>query len=134
MHDAAEEWLEKQTEMLLPVRYFLATFTLPDALRRLARSNQKIIYNLLFKASSEALRKLAGDPKYVGGQLGLCSVLHTWTRDLQYHPHVHYLIPGGGIYGNRWRPARKDYLMPVKALSILFRAKFRDALKKNRSV
>lgn len=110
----------------------MATFTLPDALRRLARSNQKYIYNLLFKASSGALQKLANDPKYVGGKLGLCGVLQTWTRDLKYHPHVHYIIPGGGITedGNEWRPARKDYLMPVKAVSKIFRAKFRDALKK----
>ena len=129
MNDAADEWLEKQKDRLLPVPYFMATFTLPDSLRRLARSNQKRIYNLFFKASSEALKKLASDPKYVGGTLGLCGVLHTWTRELHYHPHIHYLIPGGGLDGSRWRPVKQDFLVPVKVVSKIFRAKFRDALK-----
>ncbi len=130
MNDASEEWLIKQKGNLLPVRYFMATFTLPQALRYPARSNQKIIYNLLFKASSEALQKLAEDPKYVGGKLGLCGILHTWTRKLNFHPHVHYLIPGGGLDGTQWKTVNNDYLMPVKALSKIFRAKFRDGLRK----
>ena len=130
MNDYSEKWLEEQKDRLLPVLYFMATFTLPDDLRCLARSNQKIIYNLIFKASSSALQKLANDPKYVGGRLGLCGVLHTWTRELHYHPHVHYLIPGGGLKGTQWKMVKNDYLMPVKALSKIFRAKFRDALKK----
>ncbi len=130
MNDSAEEWLIKQKDRLLPVLYFMATFTLPDDLRRLARSNQKIIYNLLFKASSEALQKLAADPKYVGGKLGLCGILHTWTRKLNFHPHVHYLIPGGGLNGTQWKTVKNDYLMPVKALSKIFRAKFRVNLRK----
>lgn len=129
MNDSAEEWPEKQKDRLLPVPYFMATFTLPDSLRCLARSNQKRIYNLFFKASSEALKKLASDPKYVGGTLGLCGVLHTWTRELHYHPHTHYLIPGGWLDGSRWRPVKQDFLVPVKAVSKIFRAKFRDALK-----
>jgi hypothetical protein len=99
-------------------------------LRAVARSNQKTIYNLLFRASSQALQQLAQDPRFVGARLGMVGVLHTWTRQLLYHPHVHYLVTGGGLTANgRWRSARKDFLVPVKALSRIFRAKFRDALK-----
>lgn len=131
-HHVAEQWLAKQQELLLPVPYFLLTFTLPAGLREIARSNQRVIYNLLFRASAAAAQKLAQDPRFVGGQIGLVGVLHTWSRDLNYHPHVHYLVPGGGLRddGQRWLPAREDFLVHVKPLSILFRAKFRDALKK----
>jgi hypothetical protein len=128
----AEEWLHRQKDLLLPVPYFMVTFTLPAGLRHLARSNQKLVYNLLFRASAAAAQQLARDPRFVGGQIGMVGVLHTWTRDLSYHPHVHYLVPAGGMSkdGRTWLPARKDFLVPVKPLSILFRAKFRDALKK----
>ncbi|MFH1348634.1 MAG: transposase zinc-binding domain-containing protein, partial [Patescibacteria group bacterium] len=88
-NDNANEWLQKQQELLLPVTHFMNTFTLPDSLRQLARSNQKIIYNILFRASASALQKLALDPKYVGGEIGMMGVLHTWTRDMGYHPHIH---------------------------------------------
>ena len=129
----ALDWTQKQKGRLLPFTYFLATFTLPEQLRKLARSHQKLFYNILFKASSEALKLLAKDPKYLGAHIGMVAVLHTWTRALFYHPHVHYLIPGGGIVteGNNVRFAKDDFLMHVKALSVIFRAKFRDALKKN---
>jgi hypothetical protein len=131
-HDAAEQWLARQQDFLLPVPYFLLTFTLPAELRELARSNQRVIYNLLFRASAAASQRLARDPRFVGGQIGLVGVLHTWSRDLNYHPHVHYVVPGGGLSddGQSWLPAREDFLVHVKPLSILFRAKFRDALKK----
>jgi hypothetical protein len=131
-HDQAERWLEQQRALLLPVAYFLATFTLPQGLRSLARGHQKVVYNLLFQASQQALQKLAADPKYLGGLLGLIGVLQTWTRDLRYHPHVHYLIPGGGRTpdGHPWRPARPNFLLPEKPLAQFFRAKFRDLLKK----
>ena len=87
---------------------------------------------MLFRASAAALQKLASDPKFVGGQIGMVGVLHTWKRDLNYHPHVHYLVPAGGLSqdGRTWVPGKKYFLVPVKPLSILFRAKFRDALKK----
>jgi hypothetical protein len=87
---------------------------------------------MLFRASAVALQKLAGDPRFVGGQIGMVGVLHTWKRDLNYHPHVHYLVPAGGLSqdGQTCLPTKKDFLLPVKPLSILFRAKFRDALKK----
>src|SRR5207245_11420842 len=100
-------------------------------LTHLARSNQKTIYSLLFRASSAALLQLAQDPRFVGGRIGMVGVLHTWTRQLSYHPHVHYLVTGGGLTaGGRWRSSRKDFLVPVKPLSLIFRARFRDELKK----
>ena len=129
-NDQANEWLEAQQSLLLPVAHFLVTFTLPAELRALARSNQKTIYNLLFRASAAALRQLAQDPRFVGARLGMVGVLHTWTRQLLYHPHVHYIFTGGGLTADgRWRSSRPDFLVPVKALSPIFRAKFRDSLK-----
>jgi hypothetical protein len=109
----------------------MLTFTLPAGLRQVARSHQKRIYNLLFRASATATQKLARDPRFVGGQIGMVGVLHTWARDLSYHPHVHYLIPAGGLSldGQHWLPADENFLVPVKALSAIFRAKFRDALR-----
>jgi hypothetical protein len=128
----AYQWLEKQRDLLLPVPYFLLTFTLPDELRRIARSNQGLFYHLLFRASSEATQCLAQDPRFIGGRVGMVGVLHTWGRNLCYHPHVHYLVPAGGVAadGQTWLPASKKFLLPVKALSKIFRAKFRDALRK----
>jgi hypothetical protein len=131
--DKAEAWLEKQTDRLLPCPYFLVTFTLPEAMRDLARSHQRVVYSALFEASSEALRSLAADPKYVGtDRLGFFGVLHTWGRTLEYHPHVHYVVPGGGLSadGDCWLPSRANFLVPVEALSIVFRAKFRDILRR----
>jgi hypothetical protein len=130
-NEQANDWLAAQQSLLLPTHHFLVTFTLPDELRAVARSNQKTIYNLLFRASSAALQQLAPDPRFVGASLGMVGVLHTWTRQLLYHPHVHYIVTGGGFTADgRWRSSRKDFLVPVKALSRIFRAKFRDALKK----
>lgn len=113
----------------------MGTFTLPAGLRALARSHQKVVYGLLFQASQQALQKLAADPKYIGDTLGMIGVLQTWTRDLRYHPHIHYLIPGGGLApdGKTWRQARYNFLMPEKSLAKIFRAKFRDMLEEDRS-
>jgi hypothetical protein len=96
-----------------------------------ARSHQKQVYDLFFRTSAEAIQQLARDPRFVGGQMGLVGVLHTWGRNLSYHPHIHYLIPGGGwtADGETWLPARNTFLLPVKALSRIARAKFRDALR-----
>lgn len=129
-NEQANEWLKQQKDLLLPTHHFLVTFTLPAELRLLARSHQKTIYNLLFRASAAALQQLAQDPRFVGARLGLVGVLHTWTRQLLYHPHVHYIVTGGGLTDDgQWRSSRQDFLVPVKALSPIFRAKFRDALK-----
>src|SRR5271166_1343832 len=129
--DKTKAWLETQTARLLPCPYFLVTFTLPAELRALARSHQRLVYAALFEASSEALRTLATNPKFVGtDRIGFFGVLHTWGRTLEYHPHVHYVVPGGGVSedGSRWLPSRADFFVPEGALSILFRAKFRDIL------
>lgn len=130
-NDRGQQWLDKQQELLLPTPYFMVTFTLPAELRDLVRRNQQTGYNSLFRASAAALQNLAWDPHYVGGQIGMVGVLHTWGRNLSYHPHVHYLVPAGGLAADResWIKTRHDFLVPVKALSILFRAKFRDTLK-----
>lgn len=108
------------------------TFTLPHQLNALIRSHQKDLYRLMFKASSEALKLLCKDPKYLGAQPGMLGVLHTWGRDIGYHPHVHFLVPAGGIDAKgKWVATRyPDFLVPVKALSPIFRAKFRDGIKK----
>lgn len=130
-NEQANEWLAAQQNLLLPIHHFLVTFTLPQELRVLARSQQKTIYHLLFRAASAALQQLAQDPRFVGARLGMVGVLHTWTRQLLYHPHVHFIVTGGGLTADgRWRSARKDFLVPVKALSPIFRAKFREQLKK----
>lgn len=131
--DKTRSWLEKQSARLLPCPYFLLTFTLPAELRAFVRSHQRIAYAALFQASSSALQTLAADPKYVGSQrCGFFGVLHTWGRTLEYHPHVHYVVPGGAVSedGSQWLPSRANFLVPVKALSILFRARFRDILQR----
>lgn len=129
-NDKAQRWLEAQQDLLLGVVYFLLTFTLPEKLRSVARSHQWLVYGLLFRASAEAIQQLGQEERWVGGQMGMLGVLHTWGRNLAYHPHVHYLVPGGGIGADgRWRPSRANFLLPVKALSKVFRAKFRDALR-----
>jgi Putative transposase/Transposase zinc-binding domain len=130
-NEQANEWLDQQQNLLLPTAYFLVTFTLPAELRALARRNQRTIYNLLFRASSQALLKLAQDPRFVGGRLGMVGVLQTWTRDLRYHPHIHYIVTGGGLSDDgHWRPSGEDFLVHEKPLAIIFRAKLRDELKK----
>jgi Putative transposase/Transposase zinc-binding domain len=130
-HDAAQSWLEHQHQLLLPVPYFLVTFTLPAHLRDVAYRHQRLLYKVLFRASAAALMELARDPRFLGAQIGLLGVLQTWTRDLRYHPHVHYLVPGGGLAddGRTWVRAKADFLVHVKPLAALFRAKLRAALR-----
>lgn len=110
----------------------MATSSLPKELRRIVRSNQKLIYGPLLRTTAEAIQKLARDPQWLGGEIGLLGVPQTWKRDMGYHVHAHFIVPGGGISddGKRWLPAQRDYLMPEKAVAKIFRAKFRDALKK----
>jgi len=129
----AQNWLDQTGQLLLPVEHFMVTFTLPEPLRALARSHQKLFYGLLMRCAAEALQSLGYDPAWVGGQLAMMGVLHSWSRDLNYHPHVHMIVAGGGLWPveKLWLQARKDFLMPSKALSPVFAAKFRDGLKKN---
>jgi hypothetical protein len=130
--DRAEAWLAKQVDRLLPCPYFLVTFTLPAELRAVARGHQRAVYGALFRASSEALRAVMADPRHLGADRpGFLGVLHTWGRALEYHPHVHYVVPGGGLgaEGDRWLASRPGFLVPVRPLSIVFRAKFREAMR-----
>jgi hypothetical protein len=131
--DKTDAWLEQQTARLLPCPYFLLTFTVPVGVRALIRRHQRIAYAALFDASSDALKTLASNPRFVGtSRCGFFGVLHTWGRTLNYHPHVHYIVPGGGLSedGTRWLPSRADFFVPVKALSAVFRAKFHAALQR----
>ncbi|NLT67419.1 MAG: IS91 family transposase [Acidobacteria bacterium] len=128
-----ERWLERQRARLLPTQHYLLTFTLPKELRTLAFAHQNKIYGLLMRCAAAALQKLADDPRYVGGRLGLMGVVHTWTRAMLYHPHVHFLATAGGFSrdGAEWIKAKNPaFLVPVDALSVIFRAKVCAALKK----
>lgn len=125
------EWLEKRQEELLPVPYFHVVFTVPKELRELIRTHQKALYAVLMQSAAESLMKLAADPKYVGGKIGILSVLHTWTRAQIHHPHVHCLVPGGGVSSDgAWTEPRHSFLVPVQALSEIFRAKFMAQARK----
>jgi len=128
-----ERWLTAQRALLLPCPYYLLTFTLPSELRVLARDHARTVYGVLIRCAAAALQTLADDPRYVGGQLGGLAVLHTWTRALLYHPHVHLLVTAGGLSADRtqWVAAQHPaYLVPVQALSVLFRAKLCAGLKR----
>ena len=127
-----QRWLEQQRTRLLTCPYYLLTFTLPSELRALARSEQKLVYGLLLKAAAASIQKLCADPRWIGAQPSLMGVLHTWTRTMLYHPHAHFLVSAGGLSadGQRWQPAKNPkFLVPVRAFSLIFRAKVRDGLK-----
>jgi len=128
---ATATWLAARERELLPVPYFHVVFTLPSVLREIVRAHQRALLAALMTTAAESLQALAADPRYVGGTLGILAVLHTWTRALVYHPHVHCLVPGGGLAadGQTWRPARGHFLVPVRALSVGFRARFLAQLK-----
>jgi hypothetical protein len=131
--EQTERWLDKQRARLLPTQYYLLTFTLPEELRTLAFAHQKKIYGVLMRCAAAALQKLAADPRYVGGRLGLLGMLHSWTRAMLFHPHVHFLATAGGLSldGTEWlKPKNPAFLVPVEALSVIFRAKVCAALKK----
>jgi Putative transposase/Transposase zinc-binding domain len=129
-----EAWLAERRQELLPVPYFHVVFTVPQELREISRRHHQDLYDILLRASALALIKLAADPHYVGGLIGVLCVLHTWTRTLAYHPHVHCLVPAGGVSADRtqWPPARRSYLVPVQALSQLFRGVFRALVHQER--
>lgn len=128
-----ERWLQRLAARLLPCEYVFATFTLPAELRDLARAHQRLVYDLLLREAACSLQTLADDPRFVGATLGILAVLHTWARDLSYHPHVHLLVTAGGLTadGTTWRKsANATFLVPGYALSTIFRAKVRDAIAK----
>ena len=121
-----EKWLVARKRDLLPVEYFHIVSTIPDLLNPLALRIQRVVYDLLFKAASEALFTLSKDPKHLGAEIGFLSILHTWGQNLMDHPHLHCLVPGGGLSlkGKRWISSRGGFSIPVKVLSGLFREKF----------
>jgi hypothetical protein len=129
-----ERWLEARKLEMLPCRYFHVTITVPEELRSLLRTNQRDGYAALMKAAAEAIIEIARDPKYVGATVGVLAVLHTWTQQLAYHPHVHCLVTGGGVShdGNHWHSARKNFLVPGRAVALLVRGKLKAELAKRR--
>lgn len=127
---AKERWIEAQKSNLLQVGYFHIVFTLPEALNSVTYQNPAVVYTLLFKAASETLTELAADRTYLGAQIGITAVLHTWGQNLMLHPHVHCIVPGGGLTPDgRWVNSRKKFFLPVKVLSRKFRGKFLCYLK-----
>jgi hypothetical protein len=128
---ARAKWLAQRQAELLPVPYFHVVFTLPQELAHLALQNPKQIYNILFRAASETLLTIAADPQHLGASIGFLAVLHTWGQNLHLHPHLHCVVPGGGISpdGSRWIACRKNFFLPVRVLSRLFRKRFLKALR-----
>lgn len=129
---AAQHWLEARQADLLPVEYYHVVFTLPEPISTIAYTNKAVIYRLLFDVAAETLTTIAGDSKHLGAQIGATLVLHTWGSALTHHPHVHGIVPGGGISpdGERWVACRQGFFLPVRVLSRLFRRRFVEELEK----
>jgi hypothetical protein len=128
---AAARWLEARAAELLPTPYFHLVFTLPDALNPIALANPRVVYDLLLRSAAETVLELAADPKLLGAQTGVLAVLHTWGQTLQFHPHVHCVVPGGGLSpdGTRWVASPRHFFLPVRVLSRVFRGKFLAGLR-----
>ena len=127
---AAKQWLAAREAELLPVAYFHVVFTVPAAIGDIAYQNKALVYALLFKAAAETLLTIGADPKHLGARLGLVAVLHTWGSGLTHHPHLHCIVPGGGLSldGERWVASRPTFFLPVRVLSRRFRRVFLDKL------
>jgi predicted Zn-ribbon and HTH transcriptional regulator len=127
---AAKDWLEAREAELLPVGYFHLVFTLPSQIADIAYQNKRVIYGILLKASAQTMLTIAADPKHLGARIGITAVLHTWGSAMTHHPHVHMIVPGGGISldGNQWVSCRPRFLLPVRVLSRLFRRLFLERL------
>jgi Putative transposase/Transposase zinc-binding domain len=123
---ARAQWLEKRRSELLDTQYFHVVFTLPEPIATIAFQNKEKVYNMLFRAVSQTLRTIAADPKHLGANIGFFAVLHTWGQNLLHHPHLHCVVPGGGLSSDetRWIACRKDFFLPVRVLSRLFRRLF----------
>jgi hypothetical protein len=128
---AAARWLEARAAELLPVPYFHLVFTLPDALDPIALANPRVVYDLLLRSAAETVLTVAADVELLGGQTGVLAVLHTWGQNLQFHPHVHCVVPGGGLSpdGTRWVASPGHFFLPVRVLSRVFRGKFLAGLR-----
>ena len=127
---AAKRWLEARQTELLPVDYYHVVFTLPAPISTIAYTNKAVVYRLLFEVAAETLRTIAADPKHLGARIGATLVLHTWGSALTHHPHVHGIVPGGGLSldGERWVACKPGFFLPVRVLSRLFRRRFLEAL------
>ena len=122
---ARERWIQSRNYDLLNVGYFHVVFTIPDTLNTLVFQNQRELYPIIFRAAAEAMRELSANKKYLGAQIGLTAILHTWGQNLCYHPHIHCIVPGGGIDPlGKWKPSSQKFFLPVRVLSRLFRGKF----------
>jgi hypothetical protein len=123
---AARDWLAAREANLLPVGYFHLVFSLPDEIAGIAYQNKAVVYDLLFRTASETLLTIAADPKHLGARIGITAVLHTWGSAMAHHPHLHMIVPGGGISldGTHWVRCRPGFLLPVRVLSRLFRRLF----------
>ncbi len=128
---ARNRWLDKQAQQLLPVPYCHVVFTVPQALAPLALQNQRRFYTLLFRAVSQTLLEIAAGPRHLGARLGFLAVLHTWSQTVRHHPHIHCLVPAGGLAldGSRWVSCRPKFFLPVRVLSCLFKGKLLDFLR-----
>lgn len=128
---AARDWMEARREDLLPVEYFHIVFTMPAEIARIAYWNQKAVYGLLFRASAETVKTIAADPKRLGAKVGMTSVLHTWGSALTHHPHIHMIVPGGGLSPDckSWVASKPGFFLHVRVLARLFRRLFLDGLK-----
>jgi len=124
------EWLDARVQELLPVAYSHVVFTVPEEVAALALGNKKAVYSLLFSAAAQTLKTIASNPRHLGAEIGFFAVLHTWTQTLQHHPHIHCVVPSGGLSpdGSRWIPSKPSFFLPVRVLSRLFRGKLLDAL------
>ncbi len=129
---ARAQWIEDRQAELLDTQYFHVVFTLPEEIAAIAYQNKKVVYDILFRATSETLRTIAADPKHLGAEIGFFTVLHTWGQNLMFHPHLHCVVPGGGLSpdGSRWIPCRQGFFLPVRVLSRLFRRLFLELLEK----
>ena len=125
------QWLQDRQAELLPVEYFHVVFTVPQEIAALAYQNKKVVYGILFRATAETLRTIAADPKHLGAEIGFLAVLHSWGQNLLFHPHLHCVVPGGGISpdGQRWIACRPGFFLPVRVLSSLFRRLFLEDLQ-----
>lgn len=128
---AREKWIQKESSYLLDTKYFHIVTTVPYELNEIFLYNQKICYNILFKATSESILTLAEDPSWLGAKVGITSILHTWGQTMEFHPHIHSIVTGGGLKDNHWVACNKDYLFKVQVLGSLFRGKFLAYLKSN---
>lgn len=126
---AREKWINRESSYLLNSKYFHIITTVPHELNELFLNNQKICYNILFKATSESILTLSSDPKWLGAKVGITSILHTWGQTMEFHPHIHSIVTGGGLNNNKWISCNKEYLFKVQVLSTLFKKKFLFYLK-----